>query len=145
MEEMKEVANELAIKLSDFFIVHKYCAYSSDSVYIKLDYGMGGSIRVSDHKGKKRYKYKYNIMKNIENRYEEVENGVTRKYYPFKEVNIAIADILIESELYKITLGNDYYIWLEIKKKEAGKASNSFWKEAVKISRGVIYGNDRDI
>ena len=39
-----------------------YKARSSSSTYIKLDCGLCGTIRVSDHAGKRHLKYKWNIL-----------------------------------------------------------------------------------
>lgn len=46
------------------FTIHRYDAYSTDSIYLKLDYGVCNSIRISDHKGKAYLKYRYNVILN---------------------------------------------------------------------------------
>lgn len=40
--------------------------YKADtgSIYMRIDYGVAGSIRIADHKGKKHLKYKYQIIHN---------------------------------------------------------------------------------
>ena len=43
------------------FVVQRYDSCTSDSIYLKLDYGVCNSIRISDHQGKKHLKYRYNI------------------------------------------------------------------------------------
>lgn len=40
--------------------VMRYNALSTNSVYLKLDYGLLYSVRISDHKGKKHLKYRFN-------------------------------------------------------------------------------------
>ena len=47
------------------FTIHRYDAYSTDSIYLKLDYGVCNSIRISDHKGKAYLKYRYNVILNV--------------------------------------------------------------------------------
>ena len=48
-------------------IIHRYDAYSTNSIYLKLDYGACNSIRISDHTGKEHLKYKYNVMPKCKN------------------------------------------------------------------------------
>lgn len=61
----------------------RYDAISTKSVYLKLDYGVPGSIRISDHKGLKYLHYTFNVevwRKNID---VSLDNrGSFRFYYP---------------------------------------------------------------
>ena len=69
---MKCIEKKIINYLSNLGIsIHIYHAFSTNSIYIKLDYGVLGSIRISDHDGKERYKYKYNVRTDIK---EEVKN-----------------------------------------------------------------------
>ena len=57
---IRDLATEVAQKLVEAgFVVHRYNAYSTQSVYLKLDYGVANSIRISDHKGKEKLSYRY--------------------------------------------------------------------------------------
>ena len=61
-----DIVNILIPKLLDMdFIVHRYDAYSTSSIYLKLDYGVACGIRIADHPGKKKYHYRFNILKEI--------------------------------------------------------------------------------
>jgi hypothetical protein len=40
---------------------------NTGSIYMRIDYGVAGSIRIGDHKGKKHLKYKYQIIHNNKN------------------------------------------------------------------------------
>lgn len=135
-----EVAEELCNRLAEFFIVHKYCATTTNSVYIKLDYGVANSIRVSDHKGIEKYKYKYNIRKDIEEKYEEMEGTYLRKYYPFKDIGDLVLDVIVDRELKRKQIGsNEYSRQMKEKKEYSEKATNSFWLYCTKIKRGYEY------
>ena len=58
----KEIADYISEKLlQEGFIIHKYQAFSTCSIYLKLDYGACNSIRISDHNGYEHLSYKYNI------------------------------------------------------------------------------------
>ena len=60
----KQIAEILIVKLKELgFIVHRYDAYSTDSIYLKLDFGVCCGIRISNHNGKKKYHYRFNVIK----------------------------------------------------------------------------------
>ncbi|ATU69515.1 hypothetical protein CT113_03830 [Levilactobacillus brevis] len=43
--------------------VMRYNSYTTSSVYLKLDYGMLYTMRISDHLGKKYLNYRYNVTR----------------------------------------------------------------------------------
>lgn len=45
--------------------IQYYHAMTTNSIYLKLDYGVLNTIRISDHKGKANLSYRYNFAKNI--------------------------------------------------------------------------------
>jgi len=55
-----EVSNKIIKSLTNKgFKISKYYSKTTKSVYIKLDFGVCGGIRISDHRGKKKYNYKF--------------------------------------------------------------------------------------
>ena len=57
------IADSLIHTLSQAgFTIQRYDASTTDSIYLKLDYGVGNSIRISNHTGKKHLNYRYNII-----------------------------------------------------------------------------------
>lgn len=51
--ELIEICNKIIdFLLDNGFSVLRYDAYSTNSIYLKLDYGVCYSIRISDHPGK---------------------------------------------------------------------------------------------
>ena len=75
--------------------VHAYRSVSSDSIYIKLDAGVCGSVRVSDHRGKEKLKYKFNVDLSLskQTRYVTHKMGYTRFYYSSDNLNLMFSDI----------------------------------------------------
>lgn len=135
-----QIAEKLCDRLSEFFIVHKYCATTTNSVYIKLDYGVANSIRVSDHNGKEKYRYKYNIRKDIDEKYEELDNDYMRKYYPFSDIGDLVIDVIIDRELRKNAIGvEEYHRQMEEKREKSKTSNSSFWRYCTKIKRGTEY------
>ena len=62
------------------FVVQRYDACTSDSIYLKLDYGVCNSIRIIGHQGKKHLKYRYNIGPFVEE-YSMEKDKFDRFYY----------------------------------------------------------------
>lgn len=82
MKSNKWVAKQVQeFLLNNDFIVHRYNAYSTNSIYLKIDCGLCKSIRISDHRGKGYLRYTYNILKDVNSSYSVVDNGVLRYMY----------------------------------------------------------------
>ena len=75
------------------FVVQRYDAYSTNSIYLKLDYGVCNSIRISDHPGKKHLKYRYNIGPFI-TEYKYVRDKFPRFYYREDKIKNLVKKIL---------------------------------------------------
>ena len=99
---MKQI-NSFSKKFADIlkregFAVQYYHARSSSSVYIKLDYGMGHTIRISDHKGKSRLKYRYNMLMEGNKPMKCNTKTGLRYFVPFKDVEYMIEVIKKEKK-----------------------------------------------
>ena len=94
---------DIAIKLTENlinmgFIVHRYDAYSTDSIYLKLDFGVCCGIRISNHQGKKKYHYRFNVIKDYEgDKITHFENLVSY-FYKFDELPQLIKKVVEEKE-----------------------------------------------
>ena len=125
-EKARCIAKEL-LKLG--FTLQVYCAYSTNSVYIKLDYGACNSIRISDHTGKEYLNYRYNLTKGlIDGRVEK--KRYIRYYYPFTKCDDMIKQILTDREYrikqyslagYRVTMDNNI---------KDGRGKAGFWDKA---------------
>jgi hypothetical protein len=123
---LKKIEREIIDCLCNLGIaIHVYHAYSTSSIYIKLDYGALGSIRISDHNGKERYHYKYNVRTDIEECYSEDR----RNFYPASKVNVLLCDILLD---YHDKINQRQYLISRNKYKENRK-DISFWRECKEI------------
>ena len=107
------------------FILQYYVAYSTNSCYIKLDYGISNSIRISDHKGKDKYPYKFNLMMDLDKSYEE--DG--RYYYSVKDYEKMLLDIRSFKDLQLDKYGFYYYEYM-LKNKKDAKNKKGFWVKA---------------
>lgn len=108
-------------------VIHRYNAYSTNSIYLKLDYGVCNSIRISDHSGKKHLSYRYNIGTDL-TRDTRVNNGYMQHYYQMSEVDIML-DKIIEDRQSKITkYGIEKYKEYMKSNKRASQNKKGFWQ-----------------
>lgn len=75
------------------FKINRYYARTTKSIYLKLDYGVCGAIRISDHVGKRKYRYKFNLIKGYKGPKEIIDRGFSRRYYSYNNTEELITDI----------------------------------------------------
>ena len=116
----KEIANILVQKLiAEGFIVHRYNSHTTSSIYIKLDYGLSCGIRIADHPGKKKYSYRFNVIKDYIGDKVIIKDGLICRFYDFRELEEVIKAVQKERQ------------------KKINKYAKKSWKKcARKISRG---------
>ena len=95
----KEIANILVQRLAEIgFIVHQYNAYSTSSIYLKLDYGLSCGIRIADLPGKKKYSYRFNVIKDYIGDKVIIKDGLICRFYDFTELEEVIKAIQKEKQ-----------------------------------------------
>lgn len=121
-----ELADEIQTELvRRGFTVHRYDAFTSQSVYLKLDYGACGSIRISDHRGYRHLSYMWNIGTWIECERHENHKIKPRHFYPADSTATLLEAIcaLRESRI----AADDYERRVEIGKYYKSTARSGFW------------------
>ena len=84
----KTVAKFLVKKLLDLgFIVHRYNSHTTSSIYLKLDFGVCCGIRIADHNGRKRYHYRFNVMKNYNGNRAINRDGLISYFFDYTEID----------------------------------------------------------
>jgi len=137
MRDINSVATELQRRLLDAgFIIQRYDAYSTNSIYLKLDYGVCNSIRISDHKGKEHLNYMFNLDRRIKK--IRIERGeYTRYYYPFTEITAMVRKILDHRAKKQEHYGSSYAKVVQ----EAylkNQHNKGFWREAVLVTSETV-------
>lgn len=85
--DLEALADEIQEKLLGMgFTVHRLDAFTTNSVYLKVDRGVCHSIRVSDHMGKKHLKHRYNIGTFVK-KFRSVHDMHRRYYFTVDEVD----------------------------------------------------------
>lgn len=94
-----DVTNILASRLLEMgFIVHRYDAYSTSSIYLKLDYGLSCGIRIADHPGKKKYSYRFNVIKDYIGDKVIYKDGLICRFYDFNELECVLEAVQKEKQ-----------------------------------------------
>lgn len=133
-----EAADYLIEKLLELsFTLQRYDAYSTNSIYLKLDYGLCNSIRISDHNGKKHLNYMFNVLASHKGNPKKHVGDYTRYYYKMNKYQM---DLMLEKiishrerriELYG---GPLRYKKAMREQYEQNKHNKGFWSQAVLVN-----------
>lgn len=134
--KIEDAANYLQNELlKRGMIIHRYNAYSTNSIYLKLDWGAMNSIRISDHKGYDHLSYRYNVdasYKGNKGYWKKDNKGFWKYFIGISKKNLDdLISMLVEAKFEKITFYN-YNELLEKYKKESQNAKG-FWQKAWEV------------
>lgn len=126
-----QLVNYIIQKLKEHNItIQKYKSITTNSVYLKLDYGVLKSIRISDHKSKKHLHYRYNLQSNIRQSFYDRTNK--RFFYTNKDVDVMLKQILSDRH-DKMTRYKHKYMEYMNQNLKSNRHRNGFWKESTII------------
>ena len=114
----KQMAKILIKELSELgFTIHRYNAITTSSIYLKLDYGICCGIRISNHSGKKKYHYRFNIVKGYNGDKVTYSKNLISFFYTFEQISQLIKDVQHERNKKIQRYGlNNYQKYMEIEK-----------------------------
>lgn len=133
-EEIKKIADYLVTEFKRLgFIVQRYDAYSSNSVYLKLDYGLSYSIRISDHRGKEKLQYRYNVYTQYVDPTPQrvAKNGVLRYYMGPSHLNGLIVTACKQKQARVDSIGYFNYPSELARIKALNFGKKGFWSKAL--------------
>lgn len=110
-------------------VIQRYDSYSTNSIYIKLDYGVCNSIRISNHPGKKHLKYRYNIGTDIKE-FRKVHDKYKRYYYRADKAPELVKKILSDRKVKIDRYGSRKYQSYMQKNKKDDCGNAGFWRQA---------------
>lgn len=130
-KDLNEIAEKVIEQLRGKVIIHRYDAYTTSSIYLKFDFGVANSLRISDHYGKRYLKYRYNILTTQKSKQVKKDCGFERIYYSPEMVNAVCRDILAAKEVKK----NKYkdYDGLVKRKSQEVYHERGFWTSAKEV------------
>ena len=120
--------------LTHGFTIQRYNAYKTSSVYLKLDFGVCNSIRISDHNGKEHLCYRYNLI--IGGNDNIVEEKYIRYYFNENSINALLNTVLLDRNTKMSKYGIMKYKNFMYKNQTEHKDDNKgFWAHAELIER----------
>lgn len=132
MRKLKRTADWLISRLkAEGIVVQRYDSYSSHSIYLKLDYGVCHTIRISDHKGKKHLAYRYNILTCCPDLIATKDSvGRIKYYFPIGKKQVLLNKILFDRyQIYK-KYGEYQYKGFMERNLQNSHLKKGFWKSA---------------
>lgn len=133
MSAVEDLAERLAARPKrEVFTVHRYDAATTKSIYLKLDYGLGNSIRISDHEGKD-YAYRFNIGTWIECRRDDYSGEHVRSHYAPFDFETMVADIVRARYERKRHYGERAYSKRMEKFRQSRDKPHGFWRNARRV------------
>lgn len=146
MSSFRETADEIQEKLLDMgFTVHRLDSFTTNSVYLKVDCGVCHSIRVSDHRGKKHLKYRYNIGSYVR-KFRSVHDMHRRYYFTVDEVD-RLVNFVKYDRVHQIDVlgGRKAYKEQVQRFRERGEAmTEGFWTKCWEVARDGEQEADAD-
>lgn len=135
--ELETIAEHMIRVLKDNNVaIQRYDSATTSSIYLKLDYGVAFSIRISNHKGKKHLKYRYNVLLDEPSHYDAIAQ---RYYYNQTTVDMMLNHILAERQRkiskYGIT---NYKNFMINNQKSHAKDKRGFWNQSQLIYKGLL-------
>lgn len=127
----KDVANILIPRLLNMnFIVHRYNSYSTSSIYLKLDYGLSCGIRIADHNGKKKYHYRFNVLKDYKGNKVINRDNLVSYFFNYDELD----ELLIQVEKERQEKISKYGLYNYKRYMEAEKNKNALYQRFKKVA-----------
>lgn len=125
----QNIVDTLIKKLkSEGIYLQYYKSQNSNSHYLKLDYGVLKTIRISDHASKPHLKYRYNIQSNLKNnRYDKTSK---RFFYPFSDLDMMFNQILSDRHDKISSYGEDKYEFYMNENIKDNRHKYGFWKDS---------------
>lgn len=122
--------------LEDHLIVQRYDALSTNSVYFKFDYGVIGSLRISDHPGRIQHCYKFNLQSDVAMHWEKKDREKGKfamiAYAPLTQegFNYICEQILANKKRFVDYYGDWSYRSIMERNHAYYRKSKGFWQKA---------------
>lgn len=133
-----EEAADLIIQraLDKGIIIHRYDAVTSKSIYIKFDYGVANSLRISDHDGYGHLKYRFNLLDTRRGK-KVINDTHPRFYYGMDAIDILLRDIMQSRNDKMKSFGDKYYTMMAKDRVKQRKGATKFWRGAKLIGEDM--------
>lgn len=134
-KKLNNFANKLIKELKQYgFHILRYDAYTSKSIYLKIDYGAACSIRISDHMGYDHLHYRFNVIAGLKESKTIQHDGYERHFLSMDEFRKLVTLIIAERNIKRMRYSEKKYE--EIKEKEKariGKDKKGFFSHCYEV------------
>lgn len=133
---LEEYANRLIKELKKFdFHILRYDAKSSNSIYLKIDYGVACSVRISDHMGYEHLHYRFNVIEGLKESKTIQHDGHERHFIRMDEEMLRLVSrIIIERNSKRKKYGeSNYEAYQEREKTRVGKDAKGFFSQCREV------------
>lgn len=130
-KELNQIAEDIIRRLDGKVIIHRYDSHSTNSIYLKFDYGVAYSLRISDHDGYKHLKYRFNILKSMSSRASKKESyrhGCKMTFYSPQMITACCNDIL-KAKRERANMYSSYQSAV-LKAQQEAVGRRGFWSDA---------------
>lgn len=135
MGNCNEIAEQVSAELlKNGFVIQRYDAYSTDSIYLKIDYGVCNSIRISDHPGKRYLKYRYNIGAFVKRQRRE-KDQFERIYFRAEGAKDLVRQVMKDREEKMRRFGEKRYREFMEKNRRENAGKRGFWSQAKTLNQ----------
>jgi hypothetical protein len=108
----KPLAQQLIKELNQHDLgAYLWSAATTGSCYIRFADSRMCSIRIGDHDGREKYKYKFNLRSDISKAYSEKDNGIIRFYFPINDTAGLMAEVLKRKEAVMTWTGESKFTY----------------------------------
>lgn len=134
-EELNQKAEEIIAILKQYgVVIQRYNSYTTKSIYLKFDYGVCNSLRISDHKGKKHLSYRYNLLTTVSHAHTTpTRQGWERHHFPLDETEKLAYKILDDREAKIKQYGLGLYKQFMYDNAVNNQDAKGFWQQAVVV------------
>ena len=133
--DIYNIADYIIQKLTEKnIIIQRYDSMKTSSVYLKLDYGVCNSIRISNHTGKQHLQYRYNLIIDCEP--QSTTDSYPRYYFNQHGIDDMLQFILKERQQKISKYGyTNYKTFMKNNQQTHKKDKQGFWRQAKLVTK----------
>ena len=100
MKSYRQFADQLVNRLNkEGLDAYIWCHATTGSAYIRFKDSRMCSIRVGDHDGREKYKYKYNVRSDVKEFHKHKDEMTWRYYFPMNAIDKLIEELKLRKEI----------------------------------------------
>jgi hypothetical protein len=111
-------------------VIQRYDSYTTRSIYLKFDYGVCNSLRISDHPGKKHLSYRYNVIHGSQTYSTKTRQGWDMHFFSSNNLTGVIEKILADRQEKINKYGLKHYQHFMEQNRILNEGEQGFWEKS---------------